>query len=466
MMLCTGRMAAFGRWVRSPIRGGPCDLNTVLDPAFPYGEDLLQFIWAAGLFNVHGLRTTDGGAIEVLDPGRIQRNSGPDLVDARIRIQGQLWAGNVEVHACSSEWDAHGHQTDPAYENVILHVVHEHDSEVRTRSGRVLPTLELHTRIDTAMVGSHQRSMNARGFVPCSHDLGRIAPDRWSPWLERLAIERLERRSDGLLGMLRSNGGDIATLLFIQLARAFGLKVNADPFGMLANSVPIQVARRVADDVFRMEALLFGQAGLLQVDFVDEYPRSLQQEHRLLAGLHGLRPAPMASWKFGRMRPVNFPTIRIAQLAQVLVRIRGDLLDLLTGASIGDLRTLLDVIVSDYWMDHFTFDRPAEPIRKRLGRSGVDHIIINAIVPVLYTMGRFHGERRPVDRAMELLGSLPAEGNSVLASWASLGVKAGNATCGQALLELKDRYCSKRRCLNCAIGNHLLGTRVSVIGSC
>jgi len=436
--------------------------QTFHDPGFPYGEDLLQFIWAEGLFETHALRTTDRRSIEVVHPGRIQRNSGPDLEDARIRIDGQLWAGTVEVHARSSEWNAHGHQFDPAYDSVVLHVVHEHDAEVRTSCGRLLPTLELQTRIDTALLTSHGRLLRARGFVPCSGELDRIGVDQWSRWLDRLALERMERRADALRGQLRSLEGDLSSLLFHQFARAFGLKVNAEPFGMLANAVPVRVVHRVAQDLFRTEALLFGQAGLLQVDFVDEYPRALQQEHFLLSRLHGLRPAPLASWKFGRMRPVNFPTIRIAQMAQVLVRCRGNLMDLLEGGSIESLRAVLDVTASDYWTDHFNLDRLAAPGAKRLGRNMADHLIINAIVPVLYARGRIHGERRLIDKALDLLGSLPAESNSLLARWASLGVRAGNATHGQALLELKDHYCAKRRCLNCAIGNHLL--RASVKG--
>lgn len=454
-----------GPTIRSISGFGPAPLPLVLEPTFPYGEDLLQFIWAEGLFETHALRTTDRRTVEVVHPGRIQRNSGPDLHDARIRVDGQLWAGTVEVHARSSEWNAHGHQYDPAYDNVVLHVVHEHDAEVRTSRGRLLPTLELHARIDSALLTSHARLMQERGFVPCAGALGRIGAEHWTSWLDQLAVERMERRAQTLRSELASLRGDLACLFFHQLARAFGLKVNAEPFGMLANAVPLRVIHRVAADLFRTEAVLFGQAGLLQVDFVDAYPRGLQQEHHHIARSHGLRPAPLASWKFGRMRPVNFPTIRIAQMAQVLVRCRGALLDLLNTGALMELRALLEVTASDYWTDHFQFDRPATPCPKRLGRSGADHVIINAVVPVLFTMGRLHGDQRQVDKAMDLLRSLPAESNSVVAGWTSLGVKADRAVRGQALLELKDQYCTRRRCLNCAIGNHLLRASVKQVAS-
>lgn len=428
----------------------------MLEPGFPYGEDLLQFIWASRLFEHHALRTTDGRAVEILKPGRIQRNSGPDLLDAQVRIDGQLWAGTVEVHLRSSEWNAHGHQFDPAYENVVLHVVYEHDAEVRTLRGNVLPTIELLPRVSSESIALHHGLMRDQGFVPCASKLDRVDKTRSSPWLERVLVERLERKTIEVEKLYHALAADAAETLYHMLARAFGLKVNAEPFGMLAHALPLRIAQKYRDDGRRTEALLFGQAGLLQVDFVDEYPRTLQQEHALLAGLHGLRPAPVAAWKFGRMRPVNFPTIRIAQLAQVLMRCEGALPDLLQAGRVGDIHQLLDVSASDYWNDHYRFDVPSDPKPKRLGRVGSDHIIINAIVPVLFALGRIRGDQALADRAMELLEQLPPEANTILQGWEALGLKSDTAARGQALLELKNTYCSARRCLSCGIGNQLL----------
>jgi len=436
----------------------------LLEPGFPYGEDLLQYIWASRLFDHHALRTTDGRSLEVLKPGRIQGNSGPDLLDAQVRVDDQLWAGTVEVHLRSSEWNAHGHQFDPAYENVVLHVVYEHDAEVRTQQGRLLPTVELLPRVSSDSIALHHQLMRDQCFVPCASRMGQVDQVRLSPWLERVAVERLERKTLEVEALYHQLNGDAAETLYHMLARAFGLKVNAEPFGMLAHALPLRVLQKYRDDALRTEALLFGQAGFLQVDFIDEYPRELQREHALLATLHQLRPAPFAAWKFGRMRPVNFPTIRLAQFAQVLMGCKGGLADLLCTNSAGELRQLLEVSASDHWTTHYRFDHASEPRVKRLGRTGADHIIINAVVPVLFAVGRVRGDQTLADRAMDLLEQLPPEANTILAEWEQLGLKADTAARGQALLELKNSYCAARRCLNCAIGNQLLRASVQGIG--
>jgi len=436
----------------------------LLEPGFPYGEDLLQYIWAARLFDHHALRTTDGRHVEVIKPGRIQGNSGPDLLDAQLRIDDQLWAGTIEVHLRSSEWNAHGHQFDPAYENVVLHVVYEHDAEVRTQQGRALPTVELLPRVSSDSIALHHQLMRDQGFVPCASHLGQVDQTRLSPWLERVAVERLERKTLEVEALYHQLNGDAAETLYHMLARAFGLKVNAEPFGMLAHALPLRILQKYRDDALRTEALLFGQAGLLQVDFIDDHPRELQREHALLSTLHQLRPAPVAAWKFGRMRPVNFPTIRLAQLAQVLVHCNGGLADLLHTSSAVELRRYLEVSASGYWTTHYRFDHPSESRQKRLGRTGADHIIINAVVPVLFAIGRIRGEQVLADRAMDLLEQLPPESNTTLAAWERLGIRADTAARGQALLELKNTYCAARRCLNCAIGNQLLRASVQGIG--
>jgi len=430
--------------------------HLLLDPGFPYGEDLLQFIWEQRLFAPHGLCTTDGRSVEVLKPGRIQRNSGPDLADAQIRIDGQLWAGTVEVHLRSSEWNSHGHQFDPAYENVALHVVFKHDAEVRTVRGNTLPTVELMSRIPKDSIEMHLRLMQGQGFVPCAQQLPSVDPGRVGPWLERVLVERLERKTLAVEDLFRQLNGDAEGTIYHMLARAFGLKVNAEPFGMLAHALPLRMIQKYRDDILRTEALLFGQAGLLQVDMVDDYPRGLQQEHAALAKLHDLRPAPVAAWKFGRMRPVNFPTVRIAQLAQLLMRCNGTFAHLLEVDDVRELHQLMDLIASDYWTTHYQFDRASAAKPKRLGRTGADHLIINAVVPALFALGRLQGRPSLADRAMGLLEQLPSESNALLDGWAALGLRSDTAARGQALIELRNSYCGQRRCLSCVIGTGLL----------
>lgn len=431
-------------------------LPSLSEPGFPYGEELLQFLWSARLFNTHGLRTTDGRSVEVVRPGRIQHNSGPDLEDAQVRIDGQLWAGSVEVHLRSSDWYAHGHQHDPAYDNVVLHVVHDDDMPVHSRQGHALPTVELVHRIATDSIALHLELMRARDTVPCGRQLHAVDPLRRGQWLERVLVERLQRRTTAVVELHHQLGNDPSATLYHMVARAFGLKVNAEAFGMLAHALPLRVLLKYRDDLFRTEALLFGQAGLLQVDMVEDHPRALQREHAHMAHLHGLVPAPLAAWKFGRMRPMNFPTVRIAQLAQLIVTCDGDLGALLEMDDVNALRARLMVTAGGYWDTHYAFDRPGPHLPKRLGGTAADHIIINAVVPVLFAFGRLHGREAYQDRALHLLDQLPPERNHLLARWAAWGVPADTAGRGQALLELGAQYCAARRCLSCGIGDQLM----------
>ena len=432
----------------------------LLDPTFPYGEDLFQFIWQQGLFDHHALRTTDGRTVEVVKAGRIQVDSGPDLMDAQVRIDGQLWAGTVEVHLRSSDWNTHGHERDPAYDSVVLHVVFEHDAEVRMRNGASPPTVELHSRVSSDSISLYRSLMRGQGFVPCASQIAHVDKARIGPWLERVLVERLQRKAREVEALYDKLDLDPAETLYHMIARAFGLKVNAEPFGMLAHALPLKIIQKYRDDALRTEALLFGQAGLLQVDFVEAYPRELQREHALLARLHGLHPAPVAAWKFNRMRPLNFPTVRIAQFAQLLMRCDGDLGVLLSTDNVKELFDRLNAEASAYWMTHYRFDSQNAARPKRLGRAGAQHLIINAIVPVLFALGRAQGREEMGERALRLLEQLPAERNQLLASWAHAGLVADTAARGQALVELKNLYCAQRRCLSCAIGNQLLRSTV------
>lgn len=434
---------------------------SLLDPAFPYGEDLLQFIWEQGLFDHRGLRTTDGRPVEVLRHGFIQRDSGPDLRDARIRIDGQLWAGTVEIHLRSSEWNAHGHHLDPAYENVVLHAVFEHDAPCRTRAGIELPTVELMPRVSSDSIALYQVLMRGRGFVPCAGLLEGVDHDQLGMWLERVLVQRLERKTMEVERLFSTLGNDPAETLYHLVARAFGMKVNAEPFGMLARALPLKVLLKYRDDPMRTEALLFGTAGMLQVDFVDDYPRMLQQEFRLLATMHGIHPIPLAAWKFGRMRPMNLPTVRIAQLAALVARLHDGFESLLQEPDPQRLRERLNAEADGYWLKHYRFDKLSAARPKRLGTVGADHLVINAVVPCLFAFGRLHGREDYRERALRLMESMPSERNSLLDGWEGLGIRADTAGRGQALIELKSSYCALRRCLSCGIGNQLLKRTVT-----
>ena len=433
-------------------------VSTLLEPDVPYGEDLLQFVWEARLFEQHALRTINGEPVEVIDPGVIQRNSGPDLNGAQIRIGGQLWAGPVEVHLRSSEWNTHGHQFDPAYGNVILHVVYEHDQEVRTLQEKTIPTIELLPRVSTESIALYRSIMTSKRSVPCASQIRSISEQTIDSWLTRSLIARLDRKSLQVVDLHERLGHDPASTFYHLLLQSLGMKVNAEPFGMLAHALPLKLLLKYRDDPIRTEALLFGQAGLLQTDLFDEYPRRIQQEYQVLRHLHGIRSMPMVAWKFGRIRPVNFPTVRLAQLAKLFSSNNAPINDLLSAERINEIRQLLDVEADGYWLDHYQFDRITSPKRKKFGRMAADHVIINAIVPALFAFSKFQGRSVLRDRAIELLEQLPAEKNQVLADWASLGIHARSAGRSQALLELKAVYCNKRRCLSCGVGKELLAS--------
>ena len=434
----------------------PPAADALLDPVFPYREELLQFIWEQRLFDPLNLCTVDGEPVDVLRPGHLHRNSGPDLVDARVRIGGQLWVGNAEVHVRASEWYAHGHERDPAYDNVVLHIVYDHDMDVHTSVGGRVPVVELKDRIPSGRLETFKNLMRAKAWIPCAPQFDHADRTRFPMWLERVLIERLERKCIGVEALYKRLGGDALETFWHVLARGFGLKVNAEPFGLLAQALPLRTLLKYRDDPLRVEALLFGQAGLLRTDLLDDHPQALQAEHRALAALHGLRPAPLAAWQFGRLRPPNFPTVRMAQLARLIACGDGAFSVLLEEDDPQMILRRLQVEADGYWLTHHRFDQPSKPGPKRLGTDAATGLIINAIVPYLFAMGRVQGREDLGERALRLLERLPAEQNTIIEGWAALGVTADTAARSQALIELKNMYCGQRRCLSCVIGTDLL----------
>ena len=339
---------------------------------------------------------------------------------------------------------------------MVLHVVYVHDMDVRTRAGSRVPTVELQHRIPAERLDTYRDLMRTKAWVPCAPRIAEADPSRIALWLERVLVERLERKCAAVEEECERCGGDALEAFWRVLAQGFGTKVNAEAFNMLAKSLPLRLLLKYSDDPIRVEALLFGQAGLLQVDFIEEYPRRLQTEHRSLAGLHGLEPVPVAAWRFGGLRPSNFPSVRLAQLAALVSSPQGSIDAILAHDDTTLLRHLLAVEASGYWDDHYHFGQPSRKAPKRLGPDAAHGLIINAIVPYFFAMGRTQGKPVLQERALRLLESLPAEANAIIDGWAGLGVKAGSAGRSQALLELKSRYCGQRRCLSCVIGASLL----------
>lgn len=426
------------------------------EPAFPYGEALLQFIWERGLLGGHTLVTTDGDPVEVLHAGRIQYNGGPDLDGARVRIGQRVWAGCIEVHVHAAAWYHHAHHTDPAYDNVVLHVVYQGDAPIRTVSGRTVPTLALAEHLPEATLRRYAALLGASRPVPCTGMLMQRPEAMEQAWLKTVLNERLQRKTSELSVEHAAAGLDDATTCYHVLAAAFGMPVNTDAFRGLAQAVPLRLLRKYIDDRERVHALYFGQAGLLHTSLNDPWARQLTAEYTHLRKLHGLEPMQPSQWRFARMRPAAFPTLRIAQFAELMRTLPEGPTGLLSITDLPALRARLNVGAGPEWQERYLFDRPAEAVTKNFGAAAVDRVLINAVVPLLVHFARLRWRPDMHERALELLTALPAEKNVRLQAWAQAGIRPADAGQGQALLELMGRYCSEKACLRCGVGKRLL----------
>lgn len=419
-------------------------------------EDFLHFVWRLRRFRLHHLQTTSGAEVEIIDPGRINTDAGPDFLDARIRIGGTLWAGNVEMHLRSSEWFTHRHQEDPKYDNVILHVVIEEDKMVCHSDGEPIPCLNLRPFLPVGLAKQYLRLLHSEQWIACQNLLHKVPQITQSLWLDRLLVERLEERTEVFRKRLIKNTNDWEETFYQSLAWGFGLKVNADPFLMLAESLPLKTLLRHKHNLIQIEALLFGQAGLLEQDFSDNYPQVLKQEYAFLRKKYRLTPLTATAWKFMRMRPANFPSIRIAQWATLLFRTGQLFSKMLVAQNLKEIENALVVELSNYWQTHFRFDKESKKSNKSLGKNSVHLLVINIIAPFIFLYGQERGDERYKDRALDLLETIPGERNHIINEWNKLGLKGEKASQTQALLQLKNNYCYHKRCLDCAIGCNIL----------
>lgn len=421
-------------------------------------EDFIHFLWRQVRFDLRELTTTTGATISIQDFGLHNKDAGPDFHRGQVRIDGMQWAGNIEMHVKASEWYDHGHDTDPAYDNVILHVVLEEDRPVFRRNGDRIPCLELAGRIPAGIMNSYWRMMNNENWISCQFQLQQINEPARRAWLDQLIRQRMQQRARRFSERMIDNHRDWEEAFYQSLARALGGRVNADAMDMLARSIPLRVLLKHKHSLLQLEALLFGQSGLLPepADGEDAYLTLLRREYALLRVKHGLRPLPAAAWRYLRLRPNNFPTIRIAQLAAMLHRTGQLFGKSLAAADAKELCNMFEVKLSNYWRSHYRFGKEGKAGERRLGTSTVHSILINTIAPALIAYGDQRGEERFRERAFGLLRELPAEENLVTRKWAELGWAAADAADSQALLELKTSYCDQKRCLDCAIGCHLL----------
>lgn len=428
-------------------------------------EDFLHYVWKFQKFNASNLLTADGETLAVVHPGSHNHDSGPDFFNAQLEISGQLWAGNLEIHIKSSDWYVHNHQDDPAYDNVILHVVWEHDCEIYRPDGTTIPTLPIkkHVRPETL---SNYKNLFARQkkWINCENDFAQIDPFTVENWLERLYFERLQKKEELLLRELDESKNHWESLLFRLLCKNFGLKVNSESFFSIARSLDFSVVKKCAAERHDLEALLMGQAGLLAGEKQEWYFRHLQDQYAYLRHKYSLNAENIIPPKFFRLRPPNFPTIRLAQLASLYASRENLFSQVLEMESMPDFYKLFKVCTSDYWKKHYNFGIASLERQKCITKNLIDLLVINTVLPLKFCYAKKHG-KDPTEAILHIASAIPAESNSIVKKYNSLNHIAHNASHSQALLQLKSEYCDKNKCLQCAIGNAIIGKADKAVAS-
>ncbi len=422
-------------------------------------EDFLHFIWRQARFDLRDLLTTTGATLGIQHFGTHNHDAGPDFSSSRISIDGVSWAGNVEIHVNASEWYEHGHETDPQYDNVILHVVYEEDRPVYRSDGQRIPCLELFGRIPPGIYQAYYRLQRSEQWILCQQQVDTVPGSIIEQWLEELLTERLGEKSLRVTDCLERTGNDWEDTFYQFLARALGGRVNSDAMETLARSLPLRTLLKHKHSLLQIEALLFGQASLLPDADEDEYVKLLRREYEILRIKYRLRPIPKTAWRYLRLRPNSFPTVRIAQLATMIFRTGQLFGKSLAATSVKELTNMYDVELSNYWRTHYRFGKEGSTGKRRLGSTTIHSILINTVAPALVAYGNHRTDERFIQRARLLLAELPSESNKIIRKWAQTGIASDSAGSSQALLHLKHSYCDRKRCTECRIGSQLLSSQ-------
>jgi len=418
-------------------------------------EFFLHFIWQNKLFE-NNFTTDSGELIEILSVGERNFDSGPDFLNAKIKIAETLWSGNVEIHCNSSDWLKHKHNTDRAYDNVILQVVKHKDTEIYRTSGTLIQTVEL--KFDNSLYDNYLELAKPQNSIACREKLKTINSFVLEFWLQKMLVEKLENKATNVIDCLNINQNNWSECFYRFLARNFGFKLNSLPFEMLAKSLPLNYLAKHKDNLLQVEAMLFGQAGFLEKepDNADEYYLRLRNEYLFLKKKFNLQPIDNHLWKFLRLRPPNFPTIRIAQFA-ALIHLSSSLFSkVIEIENVTDCYKLFDISASKYWETHYNFNKISTKKRKTLGKSSIQTLLINTVVPFIFIYGKYKGAENLQDRALSFLEQIEPEENSIVAKWEEVGITIDSAFKTQALIHLHDNYCTEKKCLNCEIGNKFI----------
>jgi hypothetical protein len=419
-------------------------------------EEFLHFIWLYQLFDHSRLKTEEGEVLLVLQPGVLNTHSGPDFSEARIRIGENIWVGNVEIHIKSTDWYAHNHHLDDAYNNVMLHVVYEDASPNGEKPKPNIPVLNLKGRIDLNKYLEWQKLVNRPDWIPCTSTINTVPEIVKLQAIERMSVERLERKTEQVNQLQNKHYGNWEKTLFIMLARSLGAKVNAEPFQLLAELLSLNEIKKLKDKDLSIEAMLYGTAGLLIEAPQDEYTKALSNEYEFLKHKFKLEEMNPAQWKFMRMRPANFPSLRIAQLAAILNQWEKLSDQLFYHSSAKNLEKVLRQPVHPYWKTHYRFGNTSKEKTDKIGKTMVNNIIINTFVPFLYAYGKAHDNESLREAALETLQQISPEKNNIISKWKALDINPENAFETQGLIELKNQYCAFKKCLTCKIGVWLL----------
>ena len=418
-------------------------------------EEFLQYIWQHKLFKHKEYILDDGETVEIIDTGIKNTDSGPDFFNAKIKIGNTLWAGNIEIHKESSEWYSHGHNKDKAYNNVILHVVYKISSGSINEKGNKVPVLKL--EFSDSLLKNYTDLLRNKNGIFCKYQLEKIDNFYISFWLDKLAIERVNNKTDQINSILNVNQNNWEESFYQYLCRSFGFGTNGNPFELLARSVSLKVLSKHKDNLNHIEAILFGQSGLLQLNETnDEYTMLLNTHYDHFKKKYGLKPIDGFIWKFMRLRPVNFPTVRIAQLSMLVFKSVHLLSKIKETKKLNQLYELLKFGTSEYWKNHYHFSKESKTKEKIIGNESIKSLVINTIVPFLYIYGDKTGDEDLKTRSFNFLNEISPERNNIIKEWELYGIYAGNAYESQALIQLRKEYCNKKKCIYCAIGNEII----------
>ncbi len=419
-------------------------------------EQLMQYIWQHRLWRTDDMVTNDGRQVRVLDPGLLNTDAGPDFFNAKVEIDGQTWVGNIEMHVRASDWSRHGHDSDSAYDSVILHVVDKDDAPVYRTNGERIPQLVL--QVSPLFNMSYDQLVNSHHELPCAATIATVPRITITEWIERLAFERLHGKVQRVRDMLELYHGSWEEVCYVTVARNLGFGINNEAFERLARRTPLRLLHKHSDSLLQVEALLFGQAGLLDpmAAGADDYYRHLCSEYAFLANKFSLRAMESEAWKMFRIRPQNFPYRRIAMLAHYIEGGFSLMSKILDASGEKELRKLFEVELTGYWSNHFSFGKPSERPTLALSNKSIDIVLINTVAPLYYAYGEITGNYALTDKAVSLLESLRPEKNSIVTSFAMAGIECESALASQALIELRRSYCDARKCIYCKIGHRLL----------